>query len=427
MPLKLFVTPSSLDPSSVEAATDIAHVLQEVGREELDVVQSCVGDTPDDDPFAEVDPKVFGCGTVIVVAVTACDPSLRCIREVRGAARNDIPTFIVYSGEAPAQIFSSPTICIESVEFVGFLKQLIENANSLRSGQEARTSCDDTRAHQIAETIRRKMPVARWTRIIDATLDMSDEAIRLIDDFESKIQRTAGVASREGGFRMLHAGIERLETEAVNRGFLRSTTDVCRAFGRSTRTSISEMYAVYAELRPRLVAATTTHRDLTEAAQQAARWKANVQSYRALAVGRLLELNGIPSPLTNLDQVRELFAVRESQIRRALGDVLQQTQEDLRRMAGWASENFSDNREVAQMVQRLLKLLNARVECPSCSRSAGIRCSQTKKGATGVFQYTHSSDRRSTNHGGSAAFPSLTLIPDEPPPAVRASSNRKVA
>jgi hypothetical protein len=101
--------------------------------------------------------------------------------------------------------------------------------------------------------------------------------------------------------------------------------------------------------------------------------------------------------------LRELQAPIRKLVRRLI-DNINNLPEEKRTMG-----SLDANREFAKKLQRILSTVGDRLCCPTCRTPGTLRCAAGRS-PQGVFAFAHSTDGKTTTHGGWSRLPELTLM-----------------
>jgi hypothetical protein len=111
-------------------------------------------------------------------------------------------------------------------------------------------------------------------------------------------------------------------------------------------------------------------------------------------------------PRSALKSLREL----DEQLATIQAPVVERLERVLDALRGKSFDSLEANQTVIGTIQRLLRRLDLRVECPRCHEPAILRCRAVRNAKDGSFKFEHSRGRR-TNHGGSTTIPAFRLLP----------------
>ncbi|PHQ34312.1 hypothetical protein CEE69_16690 [Rhodopirellula bahusiensis] len=84
-------------------------------------------------------------------------------------------------------------------------------------------------------------------------------------------------------------------------------------------------------------------------------------------------------------------------------------QSKLQGLVGQSLPTLSENRELANSIQKMLDTHSLRIRCPQCGHASILRVSPRKGMPGGAFVLDHTIDRKRTFHGGSSSVPPIQL------------------
>ena len=126
-------------------------------------------------------------------------------------------------------------------------------------------------------------------------------------------------------------------------------------------------------------------------------------------VDQLLASASPSSPVETLSKILRLLDAIHRQRLPGLQAYLDQVRIDVGKEPGGNFGSFEDNKAFVDVLRAMLQCLNARLECPTCSRAATliVKLGATK---TGSFLFHHATDDLRTDHGGKTSLPPLKVI-----------------